>query len=93
MSPDAPPHPRLGCRCSEGRVVSGGRGDVRFLPGVHSCAYVRVREAQIPEAERRASLDVERSSPGWTSRFMHHMSALTAAALLDARAREDRASL
>jgi len=55
--------------------------------------YVRVREAQIPEAERRASLDVERSSPGWTSRFMHHMSALTAAALLDARAREDRASL
>lgn len=64
MSPDALAHPRLGCQCSEGRVVSDGRGDVRFLPSVHSCAYIRLRNGQIAEAERRASRDVERSSPG-----------------------------
>lgn len=39
------PHPTLGCLCEEGRVID--QGTVRFLPGVHDCAYIRERNARL----------------------------------------------
>lgn len=62
--PPRPRHPLLGCTCSEGHIVE--HGHVRFLPGVHSCDYVRMREQHITAAMHRADAAVRRRFSSWT---------------------------
>jgi len=35
------PHPVMGCRCHEGRVVK------HWLPPIHDCQYIRERDAKV----------------------------------------------
>jgi hypothetical protein len=76
----APPHPVLGCLCAEGREVVG-RECRAFLPAVHSCTYIVLRNSQLVEAARLTALEVSPDGPRWTAIFMQHVGRLTAHAL------------
>ena len=76
---DAPPHPITGCLCAEGRVVRGREG-VIFLPPVHDCRYIAVRNSTLVEAVRLTALDGPLGTR-WTSVFMANVATLTARAL------------
>ena len=43
------------CSCSEGSYVATRTREIVLAPQVHNCAYIRKRNALIPEAERIAS--------------------------------------
>lgn len=36
-------HPVLGCNCSEGRITKGAGYSAVFMPPVHDCEYIKVR--------------------------------------------------
>lgn len=69
------------CLCAETLFVREGRYE-RHVPLAHSCAYVKGRNALIPEAQVRANQQERyRYSPGWTTAFSNAMDALAAEAM------------
>lgn len=55
----------MGCNCNEGKPYEAKNGTILIPPNVHDCAYVKAREALIPEAQELARVRTSIQGPGY----------------------------
>ena len=67
----------MACACAEG-ILSLPDGSQRRLPGRHDCAYIKARNALIPEAVTAANLGTKPKEDrvAWSVRFCAAMDQL-----------------
>lgn len=85
MSVSAPPDPKTQCQCAETEYTvvdhDGGVIKKRVVPRLHSCEYVRKRNALIPAAVDSARSAGDYGTPKWTQAFSQKMSELVREAM------------